>query len=58
MQFGATYSHIFYSAMMNNFKDKWDILFMENLRYFKTLVSEQVTVTETDEVYVGDKNII
>ena len=51
MPFGPTNDPSFYSAMMKNFKDKWDMLFIETLRKIGTLINEQVTVTETDEVF-------
>ena len=44
--------------MMNNFKAKWDMICIETLCNLVKLVSEQVTVTETDELFIGDKNII
>ena len=43
---------------MSNFKDKWDMVFIETLHKIETLVSEQVTVTEIYEVFIGDKNKI
>ena len=53
--FDTTNAPGFYSAMMKNFVDKWDMLFIENLRKIGTLFNEQVTVRETDEVFIGDK---
>ena len=34
------------------------MLFIEDLHKIGTLFSEQVTVMETDEFFIGDKNII
>ena len=34
------------------------MLFIETLIKIGTLIIEQVTVTETDEFFIGDKNII
>ena len=45
----------FYSAVMKNFKDKCSMLFIEDLRKIGTLINEQIKVTETDEVFIGDK---
>ena len=47
MLFGPTNAPGFYSATMNNFKDKRDILFIETLRKIGTLINEQVKFTET-----------
>ena len=58
MPFGPNNAPGFYSNITNKFKGKWDILFIETLRKIGTFVNEQVTVTETDEVFIGDKNII
>ena len=58
MSFVPTNSPGFYSDMMKNFKDKWDMLFIEALSKIRNLINEQVTVTETDEVFFGNKNII
>ena len=44
--------------MMKNFKDEWVMLFIETLRKIGTLINEQVKVTETDELFIGDKNLI
>ena len=43
---------------MKNFKDEWDIIFIETLRKVGTLINEQVTVTDTDEVFIGYKKLI
>ena len=34
------------------------MLFIDTLRKIGTLINEQVTVTETYEVFIGDKNLI
>ena len=34
------------------------MLFIETLSKMVTLINEQVTVTEIDKVFIGDKNII
>ena len=47
MPFGHTNAPGFYSTIMKNFKDIWDMLFQETLRKIGTLINEQVTVTET-----------
>ena len=43
---------------MKEFKYECDILFIDILRKIGTLINEQVTVTETDEVFIGDKKLI
>ena len=58
IQFGVTYSPGFYSDVIKNFKYKWDVLFIEALCKIVTLINEQVTVTKTYEVFLGDKNLI
>ena len=47
-----------YSDMVKNFNEKWDILFIVTLRKIETLLNKQVTVTKTDELFIGDNNII
>ena len=44
MPFGTTNAPIFYSAMMKNFKDERDMLFIETLCKIGTLIKEQVTL--------------
>ena len=34
------------------------MLFIDNLHKIVTLLNEQITVTEIDEVFIGDKNLI
>ena len=43
---------------MKNFKDEWDILFIENLRKIGTLINEKFTFTEKYEVFIVDEKII
>ena len=43
---------------MINFKDEWDMIFIETLRNLGNLFNEQVTVMETYEVFIGDKKLI
>ena len=54
IKFGPTNAPSFYSATMKNFKYEWDMLFIETLRKIGTLINEQGTVTEIDEVFIGD----
>ena len=58
MPFGTTNTPGFYSATIKNFKDEWDMILRETLWKIGTLVNEQVTVTETYEFFIRDKNII
>ena len=44
--------------MMKNFKYEWDMIFIKTLWNSGTLINEQVTVTETYEVFIGDKKLI
>ena len=44
--------------MMKNFRDEWYMLFIETLCKIGTLLNEQVTVTETDELFIEDKKLI
>ena len=47
-----------YSDIMKNFKEERNMLFIETLSKIGTLVTEQVTVTEIDEVFIGDLKLI
>ena len=47
-----------YSDIMKNFKDEWVMLFIYTFRKIGTLINEQVTVIEIDEVFIEDKNPI
>ena len=58
MPFGPNNTPSFYSDMMNKFKDEWDIQFIDTIKNIGTLINEQITDTETNEVFIGDKNII
>ena len=42
----------FFLAMKNNFKDKWEMIFIQLLRELKTIKNEPVVVTETDEIFI------
>ena len=58
MQFGPAKAPCFYSDTMKKFMDKWDMLFIENLRQIGTIIKKEVTVMEIYEVFIGDKKII
>ena len=58
MPFGPNNTPSFYSDTMNKFKDEWDIQFIDTIKNIGTLINEQITDTETNEVFIGDKNII
>ena len=58
MPLGPTNIPDLYSDIMKNFKDEWYMIFIETLHKIGTLINEQVAVTETDEVFIGDKNLI
>ena len=45
MPFGPTNSPGFYSDMIKNFKDIWDMLFIETLHKTGTFINEKFTVT-------------
>ena len=57
MPFEITDTPGLYSDTMTNFKEEWDMLFIETLCKIVTLINKQVTVTETDELFIGDKEI-
>ena len=54
MEFWRTNAPGFYSAIIKNFKDKLDMLFIETLCKIGTLINEQVTVMEMYEVFIED----
>ena len=58
MPFGPINYPGFYSDTMKKFKDEWDMIFIETLLKIGTLLNEQVTVTETYEVFIRDKKLI
>ena len=49
MTLQPTHTTGLYSAMMENFNYKWDIIFIDTLHKIGTLINEQVSVKETDE---------
>ena len=56
--FGPTNAPGFYSAMMKNFKDEWDMLFIQLLHELKTIRNKPVVVTETDEIFIGTIKLV
>ena len=43
---------------MKNFKDKWDILFIQLLHELKTIRNKPVVFTETDEIFIGTIKLV
>ena len=55
MPFGPTNAPTFYSAMMKNMKDECDGLFIERLRKLSSIGGEIGFISETMEIYIGNK---
>ena len=58
MPFGPTNAPVFYSAIIRNFKYKWDLLFTQMLHYINTLGKNAVSVTDTDEIYLNKTKLV
>jgi len=58
MPFGPTNAPAFYTTMMKNFQDEWDILFIIKIKLLKNLGGETVNVTDANEIFVGKSKIV
>ena len=58
MPFGPTNAPAFYTAMMESFKDEWDILFIIKVKETTMIGTDLVRVTEANEIFVGAKKIV
>ena len=50
MSFGPTNAPGFYSSMMRNFKEYWDLIFTQTLRSINTIANNAISVTATDKI--------
>ena len=57
MPFGPTNAPTFYTAMMRNFKQEWDSLFIERVGKLKQVAGHNVTMTSEGNVSVNGKQI-
>ena len=55
MPFVPMNAPVLYSDTMKKFKDEWDMLFIKTLQKIGILLNEQVTVMETDELFLEIK---
>ena len=58
MPFGPTNSPPFYTAMMKDFKDELDTLFLLRLTEMKTFEKEVIVLLAENIVTIGDKRLI
>ena len=58
MPFGPMNAPVFYSEMMKNMKYEWDNLFLSELQRLPHIRGEEISITTTIEVYIGDIKII
>ena len=58
MPFGPTNAPAFYTAMMKNFKDEWDILFIITVMKLKTHNALPISLTANNDIIIGGKKLI
>ena len=58
MPFGPKNAPGFYSATMRSFKKEWDLIFTQTLRSIDTLDNNEVSVTETEEIYLNKTKLV
>ena len=58
MTFGPTNAPRFYSAMIRNFKEEWDLLFTQMLRSTDILGNSTVAVMERDKHSLNKTNLV
>ena len=58
MPFGPTNAPAFYTAMMKNFKDEWDSLFIITVRQWKVYKKLPITLTANNDIMIGGKKLI
>ena len=57
MTFGPTNAPTFYSAMMINFKDEWDKLFIIRVKALSYIDGEPVRGTDSFDIFLGKHKI-
>ena len=58
MNFGPTNAPPFYTAMMNNFKDELDTLFLQCVSKLKKLNVTPVSVISSLEIVLGSNTVV
>ena len=58
MPFGPTNAPTFYTAMMRNFKQEWDLLFIERVRELKQVAGKMIVVSSDGTILVDGQQII
>ena len=58
MPFGPKNALVFHSAMMPNFKEKWDSIFTQTMRSINNLGNNTVSVTERDKIYLNKTKLV
>jgi len=53
MPFGPTNAPPFYTCMMHQLRDEWEILFIIKIRAMTSIGGEDIIVSETDEITIG-----
>ena len=54
MPFGPTNAPPFYTCMMHQLRDEWEILFILKIRAMLTIGGEVISISDTDEITIGD----
>jgi len=54
MPFGPTNEPPFYTCMMHQLRDEWEILFVLKIRAMLTIGGELISISDTDEITIGD----
>ena len=58
MKFGPTNAPPFYTAMMNNFKDELDTLFLQCVAKLKKINVTPVSVISSLEIVLGSNTVV
>ena len=58
MPFGPTNAPTFYTAMMRNFKEEWDCLFVERLQKLGSIAAEPIVAESISNIYVGKSKLV
>lgn len=53
MPFGPTNAPPFYTCMMHQLRDEWEILFIIKIRAMTSIGGEDIIVSDTDEITIG-----
>jgi len=54
MPFGPTNAPSFYTCMMHQLRDEWEILFILKFQAILTIGGELISISDTDEITIGD----